>query len=154
MQKRKGRLREFEKNNRAVDFDEAREQRQSKRENTRKKKNKRIKATVTYEDTPSKRKRWTINKVRIGITVIMIILIAVVAVSIKGIFDLKIEQKQLMEQNKQLKSEKENLQAELENIDSYDYIEEQARIQLKLIKPGEILYILNDEKQEDENKGI
>ena len=101
MQKRKGRLREFEKNNRAVDFDEAREQRQSKRENTRKKKNKRIKATVTYEDTPSKRKRWTINKVRIGITVIMIILIAVVAVSIKGIFDLKIEQKQLMEQNKQ-----------------------------------------------------
>ena len=84
-----------------------------------------------------------------ALTVIMIILIAVLGMSVKNIFDLRAEQKALSEENKSLAVEKESLEEELKNVNDKDYIEEQARIQLKLIKPGEILYIFDDEKKED-----
>lgn len=73
--------------------------------------------------------------------------------SVKSIFTLRAEQKALTEQNNALLSEKESLEDELKNVSDKEYIEEQARIQLKLIKPGEILYILEDNKdKEDEDK--
>lgn len=78
-------------------------------------------------------------------TVIVVVLIAVVGVSIKNVFDLRAEQDELRAKNKQLASEKASLKEELKNVNDYDYIEEQARIQLKLIRPGEILYVLDDE---------
>ncbi len=92
-----------------------------------------------------------INKTRIIMTVIVIILIAVVGMSVKTVFDLRAEQSDLKEQNKALLAEKSALSEELKNVNDKEYIEEQARIQLKLIKPGEILYILED-KQDDEEE--
>lgn len=86
-------------------------------------------------------------------TVIVIFLVAVLGVSIKNIFMLQAEKKALTEEKESLTLEKESLQDELENVSDTEYIEEQARIQLKLIKPGETLYILEDEKdKEDEEK--
>lgn len=92
-----------------------------------------------------KKKKIRINKVRIVVTVIVVVLIAVVGVSIKNVFDLRAEQEQLRAAQKKLSAEKVSLQEELKNVNEYDYIEEQARIQLKLIRPGEILYVLDDE---------
>jgi len=97
-----------------------------------------------------KKKRVRINRGRLALTVIVIFLIAGLGMSVKNIFDLRAEQKALTDENKALAVEKESLQEELENINDYDYIEEQARIQLKLIKPGEILYILEDNKEDSE----
>lgn len=85
-------------------------------------------------------------------TVIVVVLIAVVGVSIKNVFDLRAEQDELRAKNKQLASEKASLKEELKNVNDYDYIEEQARIQLKLIRPGEILYVLDDEGTETNGK--
>ena len=108
------------------------------------------------ERTPRKPKDWKqkkkvrINRGRMALTVIVVVLIAVLGMSIKNIFDLRAEQKALKEQNQALAVEKEALQEELENVNDKDYIEEQARIQLKLIKPGEILYILEDEEKDSE----
>ncbi|SCJ32502.1 cell division protein FtsB [uncultured Eubacterium sp.] len=85
-------------------------------------------------------------------TVIVVVLIAVVGVSIKNVFDLRAEQDELRAKNKQLASEKASLKDELKNVNDYDYIEEQARIQLKLIRPGEILYVLDDEGTETNGK--
>ena len=96
-----------------------------------------------------KKKKVKINKTRVTLTVIVIALIAVVGVSVKNVFDLKAEQQQLKEQNRQLQSEKESLTEELDNVNDLDYIEEQARIQLRMIRPGEILYILNDTENQD-----
>ena len=39
--------------------------------------------------------------------------------------------------------------AELKNVNELDYIEEQARKQLKMIKPGEVLYVLDGKKNKD-----
>ncbi len=122
--RKKGRLQEFERSNAQNSLEEFREER---KKSTRKK------------------KRIRINKVRIVVTVIVVVLIAVVGVSIKNIFDLRAEQGELRAKNKQLASEKASLKEELKNVNDYDYIEEQARIQLKLIRPGEILYVLDDE---------
>lgn len=77
-------------------------------------------------------------------TVIVVVMIAVVGVSVRNIFSLRAEQSKLQTANSQLTAEKASLKDELKNVNDYDYIEEQARIQLKLIKPGEVLYILND----------
>ncbi len=85
-------------------------------------------------------------------TVIVVVLIAVVGVSIKNVFDLRAEQDELRAKNKQLASEKASLKDELKNVNDYDYIEEQARIQLKLIRPGEILYVLDDEGTDTNGK--
>ena len=98
-----------------------------------------------------KKKRIRINRGRMALTVIVVLLIAGLGMSVKNIFDLRAEQKALTEQNKALAVEKNSLEEELENINDYDYIEEQARIQLKLIKPGEILYILDDDTSEEED---
>lgn len=93
-----------------------------------------------------KKKKVRINRGRMALTAIVLLLVVGLGMSIKNIFDLRAEQKALQEEKKALVVEKKSLQEELDNVDDYDYIEEQARIQLKLIKPGEILYILDDEE--------
>ena len=107
------------------------------------------------EPTPVKRKtkqKSQSSGSRRLITVIAIILIAVLAVSGKNIYDLLQEKKMLEEENEALVLEKESLEDELKNANDAEYIEEQARIQLKLIKPGEILYILEDEKDDSDKE--
>lgn len=102
------------------------------------------------ESINTAKKNIRINKTRIIMTVIVIILIAVVGMSVKTVFDLRAEQSELKKESKALLAEKSALTEELENVNDKEYIEEQARIQLKLIKPGEILYILEDE-QDNQN---
>ncbi|MGN0658142.1 MAG: septum formation initiator family protein [Emergencia sp.] len=125
--RRKGRVREFEKEMSRRSAPDSRQERT---------------AAV-------RRKRIRLNKGRIALTVIVIVLIAVLGMSIKNVFSLRAEQKELEQKNKELNTEKEALQEELKNVNELEYIEEQARIQLKLIKPGEILYILEDEDKND-----
>lgn len=109
------------------------------------------KGQKSQEKSTTTGKSVRINKTRIIMTVIVIILIAVVGMSVKTVFDLRAEQSELKKQSKALLAEKSALTEELENVNDKEYIEEQARIQLKLIKPGEILYILED-KQDDEEE--
>ncbi|MGC2873496.1 FtsB family cell division protein [Ihubacter sp. rT4E-8] len=134
--RRKGRLREFEREGYGKSSEEYREER---RQNAAR--------------APRKRK-VRINKGRIALTVIVLMLIAVVGVSIKNVFDLRAEQRELAQRQKELNDEKAALQEELKNVNDLDYIEEQARNQLKLIKPGEILYILENEGEDisDDNQ--
>lgn len=95
-----------------------------------------------------KRKKAIIKLIK---TVIVVIIIAVLGMSVKNILMLTMENKKLEQQYKELSSEKEALEDELKNVNDKDYIEEQARIQLRLIKPGEIIYILQDEKGNDKD---
>lgn len=97
-------------------------------------------------------KKVRVNGGRMVLTIIVVVLVLALLMSVKGIFTLRAEQKALKEQNEALLLEKESLKDELENVSDKEYIEEQARIQLKLIKPGEILYILDDDKEKEEDK--
>ena len=73
-------------------------------------------------------------------------MLIIVGIRVKKIVDLHLEQNELQKQNEALEDEKNSLKNELKNVNDLDYIEEQARRQLKMIKPGEMLYIMDDEK--------
>ena len=64
-------------------------------------------------------------------------------------FTLHIEKSHLEKTQKELEQKKDDLTAELKNVNELDYIEEQARKQLKMIKPGEVLYVLDGKKNKD-----
>lgn len=107
---------------------------------------------VPMQERRKPRKKIRINHGRMAMTVIVVLLIAVLGMSVKNIFVLQAEKRALTAEKEALLLEKESLQDELKNVSDTDYIEEQARIQLKLIKPGEILYILENDKDKEDDK--
>lgn len=109
--------------------------------------------TVSTAGAVRKKKRVKLNQGRLILTVIVVILIAVVGMSIKNVFDLRAEQKNLQEENQNLLQQQDALKAELDNVNDLEYIEEQARIQLRMIKPGEILFVLDKEQDKDNHDG-
>ena len=98
-----------------------------------------------------RKRRVRINGFRLIISVIIIMLLIVFALSIHNVIKLKKEQGELIRQNEALQQKKAQLEEELASVNDKSYIEEQARKRLKLIKPGEILYILDDENAEKTN---
>lgn len=79
---------------------------------------------------------------------IVVVLAIFVGMSVKTVLELTLEQQKLKQENEDLKEQKAALEQEFENINDKDYIEEQARKQLNMVKPGEIVYII-DEEDED-----
>lgn len=98
------------------------------------------------EERRQKRIRW-INHFRMGVFAIVVILAIFVGMSVKSVLELTLEQHQLKKENAELKEKKAMLEQEFENINDKGYIEEQARKQLNMVKPGEIVYIIEDEKK-------
>lgn len=99
-----------------------------------------------------RRKKFRVNKLRLVLVAVIIALIVAMGLSIKDVMDLRQEQAQLKQTNVSLKDRKAQLETELKNVNNLNYIEEQARIQLKLIKPGEVLYVLDDDDSGDNDK--
>lgn len=93
-----------------------------------------------------KRKKRIYNIRRMIILAMVVMLVGVTSFSVKKIVNLKLEQNQLKSEQEALKYKKEKLENELKHIDSDNYIEEQARKQLNMIKPGEILYMIEKDK--------
>lgn len=81
---------------------------------------------------------------------IVVVFVAVLGASIFEIIDLKTEQRKLKQEAIKLTEQKKELEDEAKNKDNLDYIEQQARKQLHLILPGEILYVMPDDEKEEE----
>ena len=140
MSKKGKRLREFEKNNRTYTFAE------------RTKVTHKEKATeeVTQSKAERKKKKLKIvNMKRFIASVIVVILIASVGMSAINIIKLTIQKNELQAKNAELIKLKEDLSAEMEFINSADYIEQQARKDLKMIKENELLFIISDEDDKE-----
>ena len=87
-----------------------------------------------------KRKKTRINWVKmIGITVAAVFIV-MAAMSVKNIFDLRAEEKVLMAENAELLQLKEEMLLKLDNVNSDEFIEEQARKELKLVKGNELIF--------------
>jgi len=84
--------------------------------------------------------------------VIILIFITSIVVSAVKILKLKSERDKLLETNNRLTELKEDLTAEMDQIDSAEYIEQQARKELKMIKSGEILFLVSDEQGEGKDE--
>lgn len=72
---------------------------------------------------------------------VILMIIAAVAIQVFNILSLNQEKKDLEAEQQNLKKEQAKLEEELNNVNSREYVEQQARQQLKLIMPGEILYV-------------
>ena len=64
----------------------------------------------------------------------------------KDIVRLKAENIALKKQQVALEKQRDELQEELKNTSNQEYIREQARKQLKLLNPGEILFTFDDDE--------
>jgi cell division protein DivIC len=97
----------------------------------------------------TKRKLKKVSRNIIVYLMMAFIVLSAAGLSIFRIIDLKMEEHQLLAQQEALLQEKEKLKEQLANVNNPEFIEQEARKQLKLIMPGETLYILKDETDEN-----
>ncbi len=90
-----------------------------------------------------------VNYTRIALCAVVMILIAYFGISAIKIVNLNKEKAEVEAYNQELLQNKENLQLKLDNINSAEYIESQARRDLKLVKPNELLFIFSEKDSED-----
>ena len=100
------------------------------------------------------KKKFRINKGRMITTILVIGVIIFTVINIKTIVNLHIENRQLKESIRINEEKKADKEKELKNVNDPDYIEDQARKQLRMIKPGEQIYIIdkNSEKEDEDQK--
>ena len=70
----------------------------------------------------------------------------------KDIVRLKAENRALKKQHAELEKQRDALKEELKNTGKQEYIRDQARKQLRLLNPGEILFTFGDEEDADDGK--
>lgn len=151
---KKRRSREFKNNSQVIDMDEARRKRLAKRreEKAREEERARKNARQSTAGKMAIRRQKKRRKILIGLIVVCII--GAMSLSLFNIISIKREQHDVLAEQEQLKKEKSSLEKELENINDIDNLEEQARDQLRMIKPGEILYLFPDEITNQESSTI
>jgi cell division protein DivIC len=82
--------------------------------------------------------------------VVFIVIAILIVTTAINIISLKMEQAKARDELQALNEIKARLQEEISHIDNEEYIEQQARQQLKMIFPGETLYILSRPTEETE----
>ena len=141
MARKKRRSRQFKKSSRVINMEEARQQRLQKRQTAREE----AERERTASDERRIRRKRALRKKqsfrRILVSLIIVVMLGFLCASITGIVMLKKEQHEVLKKQEQLKEEKAKLKEDLKNINDKESIEEQAREKLKLVKPGETIYI-------------
>ena len=82
--------------------------------------------------------------------VILVIFALLATMCGKDIVRLKAENRALRKQQVALEKQRDELQEELKQTNSQDYIRNQAKKQLKLLNPGEILFTFEEEEPTEE----
>ncbi len=150
LKKKKRRSRDFKSNSQVIDIEEARQLRKHKREEAAEKKIKARKTkSVTTERQAGKKARR-----RMVCFFIFVFIVCMIGGSIFHIVSLKHSEAQAMKEYQELMEQKKRLENIYAQVNSPEYIEQQARAQLKMIKPGEILYVLPDKSKETTDSGI
>ncbi len=142
---KKRRSKEFKNNSRVIDIEEARKKRQEKRQ-AEKAQEEELAREYARRNTRGKmairRKR---NRRRLMVGIFVVFVIGVVGFSIGNIISLKSEQAAVRKEAEELKQEKEKLEKQIDNISDLENLEDEARNQLRLIMPGEKLYMFPEE---------
>ena len=127
-------------------MDEARRKRQAKREEVKLEEQR---GRTASDERKLKRKRALRKKQsrrRLIVFVVIAALLVALAFSVTSIIKLKREQHNVRDKQEQLLDEKQQLEQDLDNINDPQSIEDQAREKLKLIKPGETIYIPDEDQ--------
>ena len=87
------------------------------------------------------------------ILILLIWAIAFAALQVYNMYRINADYKKVLIENTKLKKERESLKEKLKHVNEPEYIEQQAREQLKMVKPGEVMYILPQNETKDEKQG-
>ena len=145
MNKKGKRLREFEKKNREFSFRPKREKVVNIAGD-----GETVDVKTEVKEQRKPKKKVVLNVKRFVMSAIIVVFVVSVGVSGFKLVALQREYNQLAKRQEELKQLKETLTAELKYVDSNEYIEQQARKSLKLVKDNEILFLLPE--GEDTNK--
>lgn len=148
LKKKKRRSREFKNSNQVIDIEEARRVRRQKREETasRKFKARKTKSVVTGRQAGKKARRRAVY------FVIFLLIGGIIAVYTFNIVALKITEARTEKELQALTEQKARLERVYSRVNNPEYIEQEARQQLRMIKPGEILYVLPDKDKAKDKK--
>lgn len=150
---KKRRSKEFKNNSRVIDIEEARKKRLEKRQAEKAKEEEKAREYARRNTRGKMAIRRNRNRRRLVIGIVAVSIIGVIFFSVANVISLKKEQAEIRKQTEQLREEKEALKKQLDNINDADNLEEEARNQLRLIKPGEKLYMFPEEMlKQDEDK--
>lgn len=87
------------------------------------------------------------NKIAIFFFGVLFVYLSVTIISQeKNLRDLRQEQKELQAIVNNLKEEKKKMEKKVEESSELEFIEKTAREKLKMVKPNEIIYIIQDEE--------
>lgn len=144
---------EFKNNSRVIDMDEARAKRQARRKAERESRERR-EAKRNEKETRGKRAiRRKKNRTRLMAALVVVAVIAILAFSGLHVVSLMKEKHQVEARHEALLKQKADLEQQIENAGDKQALEDVARQELRLIKPGEILYMFPaDFGQEDNNE--
>jgi len=131
--KKTRRSREFKKNNQLIDFEKAKESRKEKRA-----------VLASAEETEKRTKREKIQRIRKRnfYAAALIIIIAIVGASVHNVFSVREDLDAAIANKEALERERARLEHRLQNVESPEFIEYRARTLLRMVRPGEIYFVL------------
>ena len=105
------------------------------------------------EQRRSLNRRSQVRRKRRRVVVLILVFAVLLTTCTREIVRLKAENRALKKQHAQLEEERDRLTKELGRVGDKDYIKEQARKQLRLLDPGEKMFVFedgeSDPKEED-----
>lgn len=102
-------------------------------------------ADNTQERAKLRKKKKRASRRRFVLFIIMAICL-IMGTTVRNYVSLKLENRRLKARNEQLLLQRSKLREEYKNIDNKEYIERQAREQLRLANPGEIIFVFPEGK--------
>ena len=96
------------------------------------------------EQRKSANRRNQVRKKRRRVVMLVLIFALLLTMCSREIVRLKAENRALKKQHAQLEQERDRLTKELGRVGDKDYIKQQARKQLRLLDPGEKMFIFED----------
>ena len=119
---------------------ESQTEEQKERREVRRKK---LEDRAKVKDDPAKEKRVKSNRRTMLFLLIAVVIVGTVTVrSVQRMISLTRERAMVQAQLEELEKRRSELENELLMVNSDEYVEQQARSQLHMIKPGEVLYIV------------
>ncbi len=143
---KKRRSSQFKDTSQVIDIEEARRKRQEKRQKQQQRE-RRLENAVPKRATRASVKAGR-RKKHITYAVIILAIIAAIGMSAVNIISLKAEYREVEQQNQQLQQQKEDLEQQIKNSGKDKYIEQEAREQLRMVKPGETVFIVPNQDQQ------
>ena len=96
------------------------------------------------EQRRTSNRRNQVRRKRRRVVVLVLVFAVLLTTCTREIVRLKAENRALKKQHAQLEQERDRLTKELGRVGDKDYIKEQARKQLRLLDPGEKMFIFED----------